>query len=528
MGGGLEASPLISSTGHEGIMQRRDFLRSMAAATLSVAGRAHGQVPTNARLGGSGRFSARAAAEARGARQPNILFIICDQWRFDWTSDNPNLPIHTPNLDRIAKSGVRFANAITPSPLCAPARACLASGVDYAKCGVPSNYFNYPIGREGAHYFYPVRKTFYTALRDMGYDVLCCGKMDLAKGTEWWGLDGMWRLKSLGFTHGINNACKGDDLNGYELNDNKPADPYLQYMQSQGLLDIYLADLRKRFAAKPLYAATFPTPVPERAYQDNWIGQNGLDLLDSVPLGNPWFLQVSFAGPHTPLDITARMEASVRDRPMPPPHGHSQFNAEVNLAARQNYTAMCENIDRMIGLYLDKLGRRGELDNTLIVASADHGDMLGDIGHSGKNLPFRGSVNVPLIIAGPGIKPEARSAALVSSLDLTATFLDFGNAPPLPEMDSISLRPVLEGSKEDHRQVLHSALGGWRMASDGRYKVIRGFDPRRSNSAEWTRNAPEIRGLPPLVFDLTEDPWEERNLGDNIPAPAQRLLESLS
>ena len=67
---------------------------------------------------------------------PNILFFLPDEHRPDWLGSNPALPLRTPNLDRLAAAGVRFPNAVTPSPLCAPARACLASGMDYARCGV--------------------------------------------------------------------------------------------------------------------------------------------------------------------------------------------------------------------------------------------------------------------------------------------------------------------------------------------------------------------------------------------------------
>jgi arylsulfatase A-like enzyme len=221
------------------------------------------------------------------------------------------------------------------------------------------------------------------------------------------------------------------------------------------------------------------------------------------------------------------MESEVRGRQMPLPRGQNKLGPAVNQAMRQNYTAMCENIDRLIGLYLDKLSSRGELDNTIIVFSADHGDMLGDNGRNGKNQPYRASASVPLIVAGPGMKRGATSAALVTTLDLTATFLDYGGAPALREMDSKSLRPVLEGKTDRHREVVLSALGAWRMAYDGQYKVIRGFDPKRSNSAEWTVTAKEVQGLPPMVFDEVHDPWEEKDLADSIPSQAQKLLEVL-
>jgi len=75
---------------------------------------------------------------------PNILFLLPDQHRPDWLGCNPELPLRTPNLNRLCAEGIRFTNAFTPSPLCASARASLASGMDYAHCRVPSTVENYP------------------------------------------------------------------------------------------------------------------------------------------------------------------------------------------------------------------------------------------------------------------------------------------------------------------------------------------------------------------------------------------------
>jgi arylsulfatase len=398
-------------------------------------------------------------AQAVPARPPNILFLIPDQWRFDWMSTNSDLPIHTPNLDRIASMGTRFPNTIVNSPLCAPSRACLASGMEYGKTGVRSNLDNYPVGPRGLLYPFEPRKTFYAALREGGYHVTGCGKMDLAKISDWWGLDGMWRLPLLGFSRGVNAACKGEDLAGYQLNDNRPADPYLTYLEKQGLLETHLDDLTKRFATKHVYEALFPTPLPEHGYLDNWIGQGGLDLIDSAPKDKPWFLQVNWAGPHTPMDITRRMETSVRGRRMPQPVAYTQYSPELHQEIRQNYTAMCENIDRLIGAYLDKLSEQGELENTVIVFSSDHGDMLGDLGRWGKNVPYQPSACVPVIVAGPGVRRGTTSSALVNHIDLAATFLDFAGVVGPADMDSRSLRPVLQRKSERHREVLLSALG---------------------------------------------------------------------
>jgi len=492
---------------------RRDFLKttlnaSIGATLTSVTGPARATSVNAENPSGKGSVS---------KKRPNILLLFPDQWRFDWMSTNSELPIRTPNLDRLRSRGTSFSSAIVASPLCAPSRACLASGMEYDGAQTASNDRDFPYDR---------LKTFYSLLREGGYHVLGCGKMDLNKGSDWWGLDGKWRLKALGFSDGINNAGKIDQLIGYQLNNDQPADPYLVFLQNRNLVQQHLNDLRKRM--KGHYAATYPTPLPDDAYCDNWLGKNGLDLLDAAPKDKPWFLQVNWTGPHNPQDITARMESGVRGMKMPAVNGMDEYDPATNQRIRQNYTAMCENIDRGIGLYLDRLASIGELDNTIIIFSSDHGEMLGDRGLWGKIVPFQPSAFVPLIVTGPGIQLGATSSVLVSIMDLAATCLDYANVQRPSEMDSRSFRPLLEGGTTSHRDVVFSGLGAWRMAYDGQYKVITGYDVKsKRNSPEWTIYSKQVRGIPPVVFDLKEDPKETEDLAANMPAQAHKLLQIL-
>jgi arylsulfatase len=480
---------------------RRDFIKTALQAGIGAS-------VLRTQLGASVRDPDRG-------RMPNILLLLPDQWRGDWMSTNPALPIRTPNLDRIASRGIRFDRAFVASPLCAPSRGCLASGMEYEHADTPSNSANYP----------ERLPTFYGKLRDSGYHVLGCGKMDLAKNANWWGIDGKWRIHSWGFSDGINNAGKIDQVIGLELNDGKPADPYMAYLQSRGLMPEHVKDYNMR--RKKGYAATAPTPLPDDAYCDNWVTENGLKLLDQAPSNKPWFMQVNWPGPHNPEDITASMERSVRSRKMPPVNGSNQYSAEVNGTIRQNYTAMCENIDRGVGKFLDWLEASGQLENTLVIFSSDHGEMLGDHGRWGKTVPFQASVGVPMLIAGPAIQKNATSSALVSSIDLTATCLDYGGAQTAG-IDGKTLRPVLEGKAQSHRQVVYSGLGPWRMVCDGQYKVITGFGEGRENPNEdYSKYSPKALSQPPMVFDMQKDPMETKDLADSIPAAAQTLLNKL-
>jgi arylsulfatase A-like enzyme len=249
-----------------------------------------------------------------------------------------------------------------------------------------------------------------------------------------------------------------------------------------------------------------------------------LELLGRFPAGKPWHLVINFAGPHDPLDITARMKETVKDRQFPPPRDSTQLTPEVHNQIRQNYTAMVENIDRWVGIYIDELKRRGEFENTIFAFSSDHGEMLGDLNRWAKNVPYEASVCVPLTISGPGIKAR-KSDALVSIPDLAATFLDYANARPTSRMTARSLRPLLEGRTNGHRQYITSGLYDWRMVCDGRYKLVRGFDPRLPSPL---RSRPDAPTGPLLLFDLQNDPCEKMDIAAANPKVVARLKKRLS
>lgn len=425
-------------------------------------------------------------------KRPNILFLLPDQHRPDFVGMNPALPVRTPHLDRLAEQGVQFTNAFTPAPLCAPARACLASGKDYAHCGVAGNDVDYPLAQP----------TYYAALRRHGYHVAGVGKFDLHKATYDWGLDGSRLLDEWGFSEGIDNEGK---LDAVRSGAQHPRGPYMAYLHRQGLAQRHVDDLDSRQS----YAYTHPTPLPDDAYCDNWIAENGLRLLRNFPADRPWHLVVNFTGPHNPMDVTAAMQARWQDVAFPLPHGNDQFEAETHQQIRRNYAAMIENIDHHVGRFLQAVEARGELEQTLIVFSSDHGEMLGDHNRWGKKSYYQPSVGVPLVVSGPGVQRGVRTSALALLHDLAATFLDVAGAGPLPDMEARSLLPLLAGERPHHRPVAVSALENWRMVFDGRYKLV-SFDDSSL-----------------LLFDLLEDPHEETDLAAQLPGEVDRLRAAM-
>ncbi|MHC4249587.1 MAG: sulfatase family protein [Planctomycetota bacterium] len=428
--------------------------------------------------------------------RPNILFLYPDTLRYDWLETRGAVPVRTPNAARLAGEGIEFTRAVTPSPLCAPARACLASGMEYDRAGVPGNDVNYPLDQA----------SLYKLLRDSGYHVMGCGKFDLHKPELDWGPGGRRLINEWGFSDGIDNEGKMDGVNSFRRSGGAMG-PYLDYLATRGLADAHVADFARRKRT-----SVFPTPLPDDAYCDNWLAANGLELLARAPADGPWFLQVNFTGPHAPWDITHRMAARWRGVEHPGPVASTKLTPDEHDGIRQNYSAMVENIDRWIGVYLGELERRGELGNTLVVLSSDHGDMLGDHDRWGKSKPRQGSAAAPLVIMGPGVRRGARHDGPATTLDLTATFLEYAGCDVPSGMDSRSLKPILEGpgnAADEGREYVLSGLHDWRLAFDGRHKLV-----RRAGEGD-------------ILYDLQEDPDETENAAGRAPEVAARLGEAL-
>ncbi|MBZ0256381.1 sulfatase-like hydrolase/transferase, partial [bacterium] len=348
--------------------------------------------------------------------------------------------------------------------------------------------------------------TVYQALQEAGYYVMGCGKLDLHKATPTWGLDGRNNLDDWGFDDGIDNAGKWDAINsGREV----PKDPYMAYLHDHGLAQTHVNDFMKR--RKEGKNATFATPLPDPAYCDNWIGENGLFLLRRAPKNKPWLMQVNFTGPHDPVDITHSMAKLYEGVDFPQPNRNTKIAPETHVEIRRNYSAMVENIDRWVGVYLDELERRGELDNTLVVFSSDHGEMLGDHNLWAKTQPFQPSVGVPLAICGPGVKRAAPNDAPVTTLDLTATFLECAGTNIPADIDSQSLWPVLSGNENKVRDYVLSGLQSWRMVDDGRFKLVVNYGKQRET----------------LLFNRVNDPLENNNLAAQELAEVKRLSKLL-
>ena len=447
--------------------------------------------------------------------RPNVLFIMSDQHRSDYTSCAGASFMRTPNLDRIAASGVRFACCATNSPVCAPARIALASGVRPSRLGAFSNRDRLP----------PGTPTYYQHFRDHGYRVGCIGKLDLNKPDRYDGRHGdRPQVFGWGFTHP--EECEGKMHAG---SSSTPLGPYGYWLQERGLLQAFHEDYVARRDRGFVIAASHDSVLPTEAFEDAYIGQRATDWLRAVPDDFPWYYFVSFVGPHDPFDPPteyadryrhAPMVEPVRDDLSGKPEWFRQYRAtrwgpvqeasqDEIAATRRQYCAATSLIDDQIGRLLEVLEERGQLDNTIIVYTSDHGEMLGDHGVYAKSVPYEPALGVPLLVSGPGVAGGRVSDALVELIDANATVTELAGLPSLPGAEAWSLGRILGGETEAHRAEVISTIRQFGLVRTSQYKYIASIHGGRE------------------LYDLKQDPFELRNLALDKPNVARALSERL-
>lgn len=455
-------------------MTRRTFLRQTAFASSAL---------TISRI-------ARSASQKDS--RPNILYLMTDQHRGDCLGCAGNDAIKTPHLDSIAADGVLFSNAYTSTPSCTPARSAILTGLS------PWHHGMLGYGRVAGQYPFELPQ----ALRDAGYYLFGIGKMHWypqrkLRGYHGLLLDESGRSETPGFVSDYRQWFKREapdldpDATGIGWND---------------------------YRAKP-YA------LPERLHPTTWTGARAADFIDDYDRAEPFLLKVSFARPHSPYDPPQRfldlydaddMPAPVvgdwagryapHDDPPKPSLWHGHLGVRQAKESRRAYYASITFIDEQIGRILTALKRRGMYDNTLIVAFADHGDMLGDHHLWRKTYAYEGSAKIPMILRWPRSMgaQERRGKTLpqpVELRDVLPTFLDAAQAPIPDHLDGRSMLELVGGDTSGWRPYIdleHSMCYNkdhWIALTDGRFKYIYyAYDGREE------------------LFNLIEDRGELRNL----------------
>jgi choline-sulfatase len=429
--------------------------------------------------------------------KPNILLIMTDQHDPAIAGFAGNEIVDTRNLDALAARSVQFDSAVTPSPLCTPSRMCMLTGKEAHNCSAWSNHW----------VIFPEHTTWPAHFAANGYRTCLVGKMHFG----------------------------GKD-------------------QMQGFQDRPYGDLRHGTGHQPDPLSMFPgygaargagaTELPESLLQDVVVTRETLSYVLEHEAGenpSPWFVCASYSRPHPPLTAPGRYISRYRNR-VPPPEqggepseepyakqrasGHLDLTKEEIRQGREGYYACLDFVDDCIGDLLSGLEAAGALENTIVIYTSDHGEMLGNHGIWGKSVYFDRAVRVPLLISGPGIAESGgRLSHPVSLIDLFPTTCSLAGIPTPSGLDGKDLSDVLASpeSAPSSREAVFSMYCHYGQLIQS-VKTLSGDEPHRAwrmaRTVQW--KCVEIEGGATLLFNLEEDPEENCNLSEE-PEYADRL-----
>ncbi len=433
--------------------------------------------------------------------QPNILFVMADQMRFD-ALGIVNGWAQTPNLNRLARSGFLFHGVVTNSAECIPARFSLAVGLYPHQTGVWQN---------GVHTLNPECPNWMQAVEQAGYSTSVFGKTHLHPHAG-----DLRERVHLMHAYGLQVV---DETTGPHASVHVMSN-MTQSWQEQGLWERYRADVASRIESKRHLVR--PSVLGAEHHYDVYVGRQAARYLADLDDPRPWFCWVSFGGPHEPWDAPEPYASLYADADIPSPiprlRGHERVRGllrrafdsdyyspplrpEEVRAMRANYAGNVALIDDQIGLILEAVRSRGELDRTLIVFTSDHGEMNGDQGLIYKANFLDQVIQVPLIIRPPyHDEPTAgRALSVVAEwMDVGATIVDYAGGE-LPDLSHArSLRPLIEDGAIAPREFAVSEFLGHTAIINCRWKIE--FGPDES---------------PALLFDRAADPFEQDNLADD-------------
>lgn len=435
-----------------------------------------------------------SAQWAAAQSKPNVILIMTDQQRGDAMGCAGNSVVKTPNLDRLAADGYLFGNAYTSCPSSTPARAGLLTGLS------PWHHGMLGYGAVAEHYRYEMPQM----MRDNGYYTFGIGKMHWAP----------------------QNALHG--FHGTLLDESGRVES-----------KYFISDYRKWFMTQAPGVNPDSTGIgwndhgarvyqlPERLHPTVWTADEAVQLISNYQDSRPLMLKVSFARPHSPYDPPQRVLNCYNGIAMPAAaHGawsngiganltdpnsnkeaaFGQFSPEYVDNSRRHYYAAITFIDEQIGHIIEALKKNGMYDNTLIIFTSDHGDMMGDHNMWRKTYAYEGSAAIPMILKVPAdmsvAKPKGSVIdAPVELRDILPTMLDAAGARVPADMDGASMLSLVKTSDAPWRQYIdlehatcYSDRNYWTALTDGHLKYI------------WFLTTGEEQ-----LFDLDNDPQETTN-----------------
>lgn len=406
-------------------------------------------------------------AHATESRQPNILFLLADDLGYGDLGCYGATDIRTPNLDRLARQGVRLTDFYANGVVCTPTRCALMTGRYPQRIGGLEG--SIPPGRR--HLGLPAQeKTIAQMLREAGYATAMSGK---------------WHL---GYTED-----RAPNAHGFErffglLGSNHD---YFTHRENNGQVDLYLNT----------------RPVVMEGYSTYLIKQQALEFLAAMK-DRPFLLYVAFNAPHWPMQGPDDAERQITLK-------------EWAQGTRETYVKMVEAMDACIGEILAALDQHGLTKNTLVVFTSDNGgDRFSRNGPlaKGKGTLWEGGIRVPCIARWPGRLPRGRICRQTGMMmDWSATMLKLAGATPPQErpLDGLDLLPILAGEQRGRSRTLF-----WRRVGPNQVATHRAV--RHGN---W-KYIDQPNGTQ-YLYHLAKDIGEQRNLAETEKSRAARLKKHL-
>lgn len=465
------------------------------------------------------------ALSASAVERPNLIFLFTDDQRDDTFGGMGHPFVETPRVDALLEKSVRFTNAYTAEPVCAPSRVSVLTGMHERVHGIGFTSA-YQLTEEQWEKSYPA------LLRGAGYHTGFVGKFGVEyytfrgeaaeKFDSWWGHDGWTRF--------LPKNSKSASTRPYHRAENDVI---------TAIMGEAMAEFLEQVPGDRPFCLSVSFNVPHGSqttsmYPDypDWRKMtrpaNENPELQGSPFYDELYRDLDIRIPETtgtdPYRFIPKFimdqDAGRRTRTYP-----YSYTRPTCLEHHVRYHQTITGLDHAIGGLLDDLERRGLAENTVILYGSDHGLLMGEHAMGGKSLLYDLASKIPCFLHDPTLPAERRGCEvdeLVSSLDFPATLLDYAGFEPTEFMDGRSLRPLAHGEEVDWRErlFLESLYTGrdtpfQEGIREGKWKYIRMFDGKPGRYLEADVDFSGREAEFEMLFDLEADPGETRNLVDD-------------